>query len=262
MKRPSKIWVSIAIISIIIGSLVFATTMTILKWDFKKLSTTNFETNVYEFSEEVSNISIEVITADVTFTVSTDNKTTVTCFEDEKVKHTVTVENGALLIEENDERSFFDKLGVNFNSSKITISLPAIQLNQIIIEATTADVCLKNISANTLNIKTTTGDICVKNSLFSGDFIIKVTTGDIELSSVHAGKIDIKTTTGEVELASVDGGEIYIKTTTGDVSGSVLTDKTFITHTTTGDISVPRNTSGGICKVETTTGDIDLQVKK
>lgn len=262
MKKSTKIWVSIAIISIIIGSLIFVTTMSILKWDIKKLSTSNFETNVYEFGEDVSNISINVITADVTFTVSTYNKTTVTCFEDEKAKHSVTVENGTLLIKENDERSLFDKFGVNFTSPKITVSLPEVELNQIVIETTTADVCLQDISASTLNIKTTTGEICVKNSSFSGEVKVVVTTGDIELNSVYGGKIDLKSTTGDVELDYVDGGEIYIKTTTGDVSGSILTDKKFIANTTTGDVEVPRNTDGGICQVKTTTGDIELRIKR
>ena len=47
---------------------------------------------------------------------------------------------------------------------------------------------------------------------------------------------------------------------TGDVEGSLLSEKIFYTETSIGNIRVPKGTSGGMCEVETDTGDISFTI--
>ncbi|MBO7292438.1 MAG: DUF4097 family beta strand repeat protein, partial [Clostridia bacterium] len=88
-------------------------------------------------------------------------------------------------------------------------------------------------------------------------------TGGIEMENVIAsGKMSITRSTGDVEFYSCDAAEIFMKTTTGDIEGSLLTDKIFMTKSSTGAIEVPRTTSGGVCDITTSTGDIEIEIER
>ena len=67
-------------------------------------------------------------------------------------------------------------------------------------------------------------------------------------------------TTGDVTFDRSDASELYVDTSTGDVTGTFLTSKIFITNTTTGKIDVPETTEGGVCKINTTTGKIIIDI--
>ena len=70
MNKKTTAWIIIAASLILIGILIFVGAMTMLKWDFTKLSTVKLETNEYCIGEEYKNISIEDSTADIEFKIS------------------------------------------------------------------------------------------------------------------------------------------------------------------------------------------------
>ena len=112
----------------------------------------------------------------------------------------------------------------------------------ITLDSTTGETELNNV--NCKNLKSTS------------------TTGEITLESVIATeKIHIERSTGDVEFDRMDAGEIFIETSTGDVEGSLLSDKIFIVDTSTGKKRVPETTSGGKCKITTSTGDIFINIE-
>ena len=78
---------------------------------------------------------------------------------------------------------------------------------------------------------------------------------------IASAKISIERTTGDVTFAISDANEIKVNTTTGDVEGSLLTGKVFDVKTSTGEKQVPNSTTGGSCKITTSTGDIKITVK-
>ena len=184
----------------------------------------------------------ETLDTDIEFKLSTDDKTTVVCYEKVKVYHTVSAENGTLKIKCTDDRKLFDYLGFSFSSPKITVFLPSESYNDIDIKLTTGDILINNLTVNKLNIALTTGDITL-------------------ITLIATNKISAVTSTGDIEFYLCDANEIYLKTTTSDIDGSLLTGKTFSAKTTTGDIKIPQNSSGGLCTLITTTGDISITVK-
>ncbi|MBO7187327.1 MAG: DUF4097 family beta strand repeat protein [Clostridia bacterium] len=261
MKKGLKICLLLATSFILVGAIIFTVCMSFLGWDFNKLSTFKFQEKQYEISESFQNILIETLDTDIEFKLSTDDKTTVVCYEKVKVYHTVSAENGTLKIKCTDDRKLFDYLGFSFSSPKITVFLPSESYNDIDIKLTTGDILINNLTVNKLNIALTTGDITIKNTTCS-DFTTNGTTGDITLINLIAtNKISAVTSTGDIEFYLCDANEIYLKTTTGDIDGSLLTGKTFSAKTTTGDIKIPQNSSGGLCTLITTTGDISITVK-
>ena len=153
--------------------------------------------------------------------------------------------------------------------------------NGIKIKTTTGDISVKNVSSRSLELYVSTGKVNISDVNCDGNINIGLSTGkaylndasckklmssgstgDIFLTNVVAEeKISIKRSTGDVKFDSCDSKEILVNTNTGSVKGSLLSGKIFITKTSTGDISVPEASSGGKCKITTSTGDISITIK-
>jgi DUF4097 and DUF4098 domain-containing protein YvlB len=73
--------------------------------------------------------------------------------------------------------------------------------------------------------------------------------------------LEIRTASGDVSMLQSDAGHIVIDTTSGEVEISLLSGKDFQVSSTSGDLSYPASdATGGICRVETTSGDIEIRV--
>ena len=318
----TKVWFITATCLVLMGCLLFAGVMTALKWDFMKLATVNYETNTYEITEFFDSISINGDTADIIFLPAHDGKCKVVCYEKEKSKYSVTVENNTLLVKLIDKKTaynFIEHIGLNFSTPKITVYLPnmlyaSLHIDEITgnieipkvfdfnnvdislstgdvafyasgsemvkINTTTGDIRVEYISAGALFLSVSTGDVTAENVNCEGDFILNVSTGDailknvkcknltskggtgdISLSNVIAAeKFSVERTTGDIKLENSDATDIFAETDTGSVRGSILSEKLFITETKTGKIIVPETTRGGKCEIETSTGDIIIDI--
>lgn len=178
-----------------------------------------------------------------------------------------------------------DKLSFGEAAIKVTtgdVTFGAKVERALSLEATTGDVTVAEITVGeNLNLKTDTGEITLRSVTAAAvsyvtdtgevhfDNVIcaslsgKSNTGDNTLKNVTVtGHLQLESDTGDVELERCDAATLSIKTDTGDVEGALLSDKTFVTDTSTGDVDVPRGTSGGLCEVTTSTGDIQIRIAK
>lgn len=280
MTKTTKIWLIIATTLLLTGCIIFGGVMTVYKWDFSKLSTNKYETNKYDITDNFKNISVNVKTADIVFVASEKAKTEVVCYEQDNANHEVSVDNDTLTIKLVDERKWYEYIGINFRTPKITVYLPQGEYGNLTVSASTGDIDIKNLSAENINLTVTTGEIEAKSITCNGDFKTTVSTGEVELKDVscknlssngNTGDITLKDviaeekfaierSTGDVKFERCDANEIFVKTDTGDVKGSLLSDKVFITQTDTGNIDVPKTIIGGRCEITTDTGDIKITV--
>ncbi len=280
MKKSTKICLVLASFLIIIGLTMFAFAMTKYNWDFKKLSTEKYKTTTHEISEDFENISINTDTEDIIFALSNDKKCKIECFESEKSKHLIAVKENVLTIAKNNFEHWYDNIGINFNSPKITVFLPKTEYDSLSIKEHTGDIVLpKDFKFNSADILASTGDIDffatvlnqVKIDTDTGDISVKdssakaldisTSTGDVTLSNVIAKeKFSIQTDTGDVKFDHSDAKEIFVKTDTGSVKGNLLTEKVFLTSTDTGSVDVPKTINGGRCEITTDTGDIKISI--
>ena len=285
-----KVWMIIAICFIVAGLVICTIALISLGFDFGNLSTQAMETNTYAPDGDFSNILVDVRTADITFKLSTDGRTKVVCYEDAEMKHKVEISDGALLITNKDNGKWYKHIGIFTEETAVTVYLPAeLFYDELNLYCTTGDITVaKDIRFLKANVETTTGDI-EWNANTAGKLQIKCTTGDITVSNVHCGSLDVqgttgdvelknteaedqlnvKVTTGDVELDRVDAAELNIKATTGDVTGTLVSDKIFDTKAATGMIVTPagdviKDTTKplGKCTVETTTGDIKIEIEQ
>lgn len=319
MKKMTA-WLITASILIFIGGLIFVGVMTVINWDFFKLDISKFETNNYVITEETKNITVITKTANVKILPSDNGEFKVECYENVKVKHTVSNENGNLKITIHDERKWYDHIKMfSFKTPKVTVYLPENEYGELFIKGTTGGIyisdglkfdrvetetstgrttCYADVK-NALKIKVTTGGVFVEN-INVGSLDVWVSTGYVKMSSVNCenelsvrvstgetkmtavrcekftskgstgsivltdviatGMINIKRSTGDIRLNECDAESLELKTDTGDINGTLLTDKVFVYKTDTGDVKLPQTTRGGVCKIETDTGNIRITI--
>lgn len=282
MSKISKIWLVIATSLVVVGALIFVIAMSINGWDFSKLSTVKYETTNYAIDEEFKHISVKTTTSDIQFAISDDGTCKVVCREQENMKHTVEVKGDTLTINVDDNRKWYEHIGITIGSPKITIYLPEEYASSIKVKVSTGDIHLDGVSVDNIDFKTSTGDVKIVNVACKEDMKIKVSTGDVKLDDIKCinlsingntgdvslkdviadGLISVEQNTGDIKFTDCDGNEIYMKTSTGDIKGSFLTAKVFIAKTNTGDVKVPETTSGGKCEIKTNTGDIKVTISK
>jgi DUF4097 and DUF4098 domain-containing protein YvlB len=300
MKKSKKIWLIVAASLLLAGLILFTSAMTVSGWDLSKLSTAKLETNEYSLSEKFNNISITTDTADIEFVATDTAEVSVICYEQVNSNHSVSVENDTLVIKLTDTRKWYEYVGINFSSPKITVNIPLGEYTSLSIDSSTSDVnvpsgftfehinisghtgdiSLDGISAKSIDLSVSTGDVSVANTVCDGDIKVTASTGDMALTDVKcknftsdgdtgdislknvisSEKIFIERDTGDVNFDRCDASEIFVETDTGEVKGSLLSPKVFIAESDTGDINVPSTITGGRCEISTDTGDINITV--
>ena len=151
---------------------------------------------------------------------------------------------------------------VNLKASTGDIIYKDASCKELTVKASTGHIDVKNVTVNgNVDLSASTGYIKVENTTFA-DINIKASTGDVTLTNaVGSGKMTIKTSTGDVRFNDADAAELDIKTDTGFVKGTLLTSKQFSCKTDTGKINIPEWSTGGHCRIETDTGDINITIK-
>lgn len=238
----TKKWLGIAAFFIALGLVVFAGAMTACGWDFIWLGTVEYVESRHEIDGEFQDIEIDAATADVMIMPSKDGKCRMACLEEKKVRHTAEVVDGTLRIYAEDERKWYEHIGVGFAGAHITVYVPDGACGGIYVDVSTGDVCVTDISCESFASEGSTGDVILRNVL-------------------AAERIFVERSTGDVEFDGCDAGEIFVNVSTGDVTGSLLSGKIFRVETSTGDVDVPEDGDGGVCEINTSTGDIDLRIK-
>lgn len=260
MKKATKVWLITAAALVLIGCVLFAGVAALLKWDFTKLATVQYETNTHEISEAFDCISINSDTADIEFVLSESGNCEVVCFDEENLRHSVSVEDGTLTIELIDARSGFDyvrHIGINVGSSRITVYLPKTEYASLLIRESTGYIEMpEDFSFKDVDISLSTGDVDFGASA-SGLLKIRTSTGQIHAQNLSAGELDLTASTGNVTVSGVScEGDVRVHVTTGKVNLTDLACKNVITSGNTGDIFMKNVLASETFSIERSTGDV------
>lgn len=260
MKKQTKIWIAAASAMILIGIIIFGGVMSMLNWDFKKLSTVQYETNRYEINETVENISIALNTADLTFAPSEDGKLSVVCYEQSRGKHIVKAENGALTIQFADTKAWYEHIGIDFQHAKITVFLPAGEYGALSVRSTTGHTEIPNdFQFKSMDISTTTGGVQNKASA-SENIRIHTTTGHIGIDGVNAASVALSVSTGKITVTDTAcETEIRIRVSTGDAKLTDVSCATLSSEGSTGDLLLKNVIASEKLEVRRSTGDVKLE---
>jgi len=257
MRTRTKVWLITAACLVLIGCIIFGGVMTMLKWDFTKLSTGKYETNDYEITESYNDISIITDTADVVFAPSENQITSVVCHEQESAEHSVTVKNGKLVIEVSDTRKWYEYIAVNFDTPKITVSVPQGEYGALLVKSDTGNVEIpKDFTFESIDISESTGNVTNYASA-SENIIIKTSTGNIRVENVSASALDLSVSTGGVTVSDVScEGDVKINVSTGKTNLTDIRCKNVVSNGNTGAISLKNVIAAEIFSIERSTGDV------
>lgn len=276
MSKTVKAWIIAAACLVVIGLIMFAAAMSACDWDFTKLGTEKYETNTHEVRENFTDISITTDTANISFVATEDGECKVVCYESEKIRHEVRVEDGSLIINVVDDRRWYEYIGINFATPKITVYLPEKEYGALSIHSSTGHTDIPkefkfksvDISQSTgdvtsyasvkdqLKIKTSTGDIHVE-SIYAETIVLSVSTGHVTLTDAHcAGNIDITVSTGKAQVTDVECLSFNTKGSTGNIDlTNVIAEEKISATRTTGDVTFHCSDAPNIV-VNTDTGDV------
>ena len=258
MSNKTKGRLLVAVLLIIVGGIIFGGVMNMLSWDFTKLSTVKYETNSYEITEEFRDIRINTREAAVELVPSDDSKTLVVCEEKKNAKHSVMVENGSLAIEIVNLKKWYEYIGINFKTPKITVYLPKGEYGALGIKSSTGDVKIPcDFNFDGIDILLSTGKAeCYASSK---TVRIKTSTGHIITQGISSEEIDLKVTTGLVNVSELEcDGDVKIKVSTGKVNVSGVKCVDFVSDGDTGSVSMTNVIASGKFAIERSTGDIKL----
>lgn len=142
------------------------------------------------------------------------------------------------------------------------VSFRAAVQGRMRIESTSGDIFVEDPSktpAYEFILSSTSGDLTLKGQTVSA-IVVESTSGDMLLEDCEFGTLTANSVSGEIDLAGVDAEECYIQTTSGDVSAGLRRAMDFHCSSTSGDIETPASVSGGLCQIDTTSGDIKVWI--
>ena len=228
---------------------------------FSSLNITNtIEINEYEIKDNFKDIKIITDTANIEFVPSSNSNSLVVCNEQRNVNHSVKVEDNILLIEVNDTRKWYEHIGMNFNTPKITIYLPENDYDQLLIESSTGDINIpNNFKFKSIDILEDTGNIRNYASVYE-NIKIKTSTGNIHIENIIANMIDLSTSTGKVDVIDVNCSDnIKINVSTGKTNIVNTNCKNLVSKGSTGNISLKNVIATEKLSIERSTGDVKFK---
>ena len=173
------------------------------------------------------------------------------------MKHSVMVHDNTLYIEKQDNRKWYDYIGIGFNSPKITVYLPADQYGSLSVETSTGDTDIpKNLSFSSINILQSTGSVTLKASA-TGEVKIKTTTGEIYVEDMSAEALELSVSTGNVTVNDVECKEnIKVSVSTGKTTLNQVKCNNLISSGTTGNITIGNVIVNDKISIKRSTGDV------
>ncbi len=257
MGKAVKIWLIVALALVALGGILFTGAMFANGWDFNKISTVTYITNIYEVDGDFKSISIDVETTKIEFAPADDGRCKIVCFEDEKVRHSASVQNGTLVIDTVDTRKWYEHFSFSFSQPQMTIYLPRNEYDSLFIETDTGDIVIpKDFSFDTLKIDGDTSDVDCFASASHG-IEIKLSTGDIRLEEIATEQLKLTTDTGRIQVNTTDiGANIRIETDTGKVELTNTSCKDLYAESDTGSITLKNVIGAGNFTIKSDTGSI------
>ena len=256
-NKATVIWFIVAASLILTGSMTFVGVMNVLEWDFKKLSTVEYETNSYDITENCENITVMADTSNVKLVPSENGEVKVVCRETSGIKHLVKVVDSTLVIEQQDTRRWYEHIQIGFALSEITVYLPSGEYGALDVKSSTGNVDIESaFKFGSIDISGSTGKArCLASA--SGEVNIKLSTGKILLENISAGALDLETTTGGVEATGIScEGKISIEVSTGKVSLTDVSCAALDSRGGTGNVSLKNVIAAGKLSIERSTGNV------
>lgn len=259
MKKVSNLIILGSIGLIFIGMIIFVISLSTNDWDFGKFNSENISTNTYQVEDYFNNIVIEEASCDINIVYTENSSCNVVAEEKENVSHIVEVKDNTLIIKENDQRKWYEKL-INFSDTLIIIFINKNILNDLKIDTATSDINISNkFTFNNITINGSTSDVELYSNVID-DVEINLSTGDIEVNNITCKNMNLQVSTGDIEIENVNClNDLEITVSTGDVELENVSCNNFNSNGSTGKIILKNVIALNSIDLQRSTGDIKFE---
>ncbi|MGL5541468.1 MAG: DUF4097 family beta strand repeat-containing protein [Erysipelotrichaceae bacterium] len=211
--------------------------------------------------DDIQQINIDVLDFDVQVQTSTTSARLEVYAPNQRALPRVTTEKGVLSIKQPSQLSIFHWFSLNNWNSKIVLTLPTSQLDQLDIITASGNISLKELAVNAVLVNSSSGDVSMQ-TLAADTLEIENVSGDLSASALNVKKLVAATTSGDIRIQSTTQ-ELTLKSISGDIQWmqreANLDGARF--NTISGDISLQlQNKQGFTLSYTTISGNLSSNV--
>lgn len=256
--KAAKNTLIVALAFIIIGLFISLGGLIAMDFKFTELNTADFVTNTYSVSEEFTNISVKSAECNVRLLFSDDDSCKVVCNERDNITHSVTVENGTLIIDRTDKRKWYEHIGIFFGKMEIIVYLPKTEYESLYVSTVSGDIEVSDdFTFAEADIHNTSGDVNF-SAFVNKDLSVKTVSGKIKVNDIQCESVTLQSTSGDVDLSVSVNEELYVKTVSGSIKLTDIQCKNVTAQSTSGGIIFSKVTASGNIHIESTSGKVEL----
>lgn len=246
MRSSERIAIKIALILLAVGAVTAFAAAEVVGFDFSELVQSGYEPHGYYMSGDgIDSISVDAYDCDIRFAASDDGMCQVVCPENNKITHTVEVNDGTLEIKRVDNRKWYERIGFFIN---------IIGPKEII-------VYLPGSTYESLRAASVSGDITIPAGFSFASAALSSTSGDIKCNAAVNGSVSVATVSGDIEISCGDCENMNVASTSGDitVTDAALSGE-FRAKAISGNVTLQFVTASDSINIETVSGNVRLGV--
>ncbi len=256
MKKATKI-----ILLVSAGVVLLGCVMAGVAFAFGARFNNNVEYVTHSVEQDFKNVSIST-NADVKIKASPDGKCYAICTQSEKITFTLGVEGETLVLNENDERKWYNYIGINFDEPRnAVLYLPEGIYAALSVQNTNGSIRYETskIVFESAILTAKSGNIDVLGD--ADTLVLTAISGEVSVNSGNLKSLNISTQSGEVELSGVNVGEqAQIQTDSADVSFKNGNLQNLSISTKSGEIELENVVASEKMQIESKSGEISIEM--
>lgn len=260
-----KTAIIISVVCICIGLAITICGVLLSGKDLSSLRKLEYTQSTYTASEPVTAFNVSEIEGDVIFTFTDSDAVTVDYMENDLFSRKISVSDGRLVFEVEDNRNWFERLGVfSLGRTKkpiVTISIPKGAYSDLSVSTVSGDIDASQMTTSFSNVtlNSTSGNISF-SAVSCANVSVNTTSGDISSSVASAQNVKISTVSGTVSLKDIACNDFKCSGTSGRISlSSVISTGNFKISTVSSSVEVIRSDAENI-SVNTTSGSVYMSL--
>ncbi len=266
MKRSTLIIIIVAATFAVIGSVTAVCGLAVLGFDLKQLSREKYSTQIFNVTEDVTDIYIEGGVCDIKIE-ETGGETHVEYLSSNRSKCLPEVKDGVLSVKHTDTRKWYEHIGFYFEKQYITVYLNMDEYctyGSVTLKSQSGDINVKSgITLDSLIAESASGDINIDRQLTGGELRLKSASGDISINSPSTSSFTLSTVSsasGDIHLKNFHGGNISVESASGDAELEAVKCENLEVNTASGSQELDGVVSGGMLNLTSSSGDIALDL--
>ncbi len=249
-----KIIMIVALVLIVLGAAITALAFAV----GGKLE--EYQKVTHEAEGAYTSINAKTSIAGIVIKKSENGKTYAVCSETEKLTYSLAVENDILILSEQDNRRWYDNIGISVGEGICTLYLPEGAYNKLYAETSSGKIDCTEADMRYQSAALITSSGKIKGTLtVSGELQVKSSSGRIEMERCAANTVSVSSSSGVVSLESLTAGaSMEVRASSGKIEISDVSAQMLTVGSSSGAIEIEALTACVSLSVTSTSGRIEI----